>query len=412
MFVQLPIVAFVCAVLVLVPVPWHWRAGNVSTLSISAWLFVSNIIYGVGAIVWADTVLNVAPVYCDIATKLQIGSTIALPAAMFSLCMHLERVSSIRQVRTTRSDKRRRQVVDIILCFGVPAVYMAVHYVVQGHRFDIVEGFGCRPTIYESIASVILMWIPPLLFSLGGCIFAAMAFAHFWQRRATFAKHLQNSNSTLTTGRYFRLMTMAIVEMIFGLLVISIDMWFSLRGGLRPWISWDNVHSNFSEIAYFPLVLLPKSTLSWVFAIWVTIPIASLFFFGFFAFGQDAIKEYSATFSWIRRNVLRLPDRSSTSSLVSASGSFGSARMPKPELTTLDLEASKVEEAYPSYTPRSIETFDMAYTPSTMPYRCSQVDDDRESIVPPYVNSSHPVRSSIEKGDDCEEFTLNGHDAV
>ncbi|KAF9221758.1 fungal pheromone STE3G-protein-coupled receptor [Gyrodon lividus] len=323
MFVQLPVVAFICAVLVLVPVPWHWRAGNVPTLSMSAWLFVGNIIYGIGAILWGDTVLNVAPVYCDIATKLQIGSTIALPATMFTLCMHLERISSVRQVKTTQSDKRRRQVVDLVFCFGVPVAYMAVHYVVQGHRFDIVEGFGCRPAIYESIASIFLMWIPPLLFSIGGCILAAIAFVHFWQRRATFTKHLQNSNSTLTTSRYFRLMTMAILEMIFGVLVISIDMWFSLRGGLRPWISWQNVHSNFLEIAYFPLVFLPKTTLSWTFALWVEIPIASVFFFGFFAFGQEARKEYSATFIWIRRNILRLPDRPTNEGLKSMSSYIG-----------------------------------------------------------------------------------------
>ncbi|KIJ08353.1 hypothetical protein PAXINDRAFT_88955 [Paxillus involutus ATCC 200175] len=322
MFVELPVVTFICAVLVLIPVPWHWRAGNVPTLSMSAWLFVSNIVYGINAIVWGDTVLNVAPVYCDIATKLQIGSTIGLPAAMFSLCMHLERISSVRQVRTSLSDKRRRQLVDLVLCFGVPVIYMAVHYVVQGHRFDIVEGFGCRPTIYESIASIFLMWIPPVLFSIGGCILAAIAFAHFWQRRATFAKHLQHSNSTLTTSRYFRLMTMAIVEMIFGILVISIDMWFSLRGGLRPWISWQNVHSNFSEIAYFPLVLLPETTLSWVFAIWIEIPVASVIFFGFFAFGQEAMKEYFSTFTWIRRKVLRIPDQPSGNNLKSISDSI------------------------------------------------------------------------------------------
>ncbi|EGO28759.1 hypothetical protein SERLADRAFT_406183 [Serpula lacrymans var. lacrymans S7.9] len=311
MFAQLPVVAFLCAVLVLIPFPWHWRAGTVSTLAISVWLFVSNLIFGIDAIIWGDTVLSVAPVWCDIATKIQMGSNVALPAAMFCLCMHLERVSSVRQARTTCSEKRRRQIVDSLLCFGVPAIYMALHYVVQGHRFDIVEGFGCRPTIYVSVASIFLIWVPPLFFSVGACIFAAMAFSHFWRRRATFAKHLQNSNTALTTGRYFRLMCMAIVEMFFGLLVTSLNMWFSLRGGLRPWISWGNVHSNFSEVAYFPLAIIPQAELAWTFALWFMIPIASIIFFGFFAFGQDAMKEYAATFAWIKHNVLRLPDTAS-----------------------------------------------------------------------------------------------------
>ncbi|KAG2040962.1 GPCR fungal pheromone mating factor [Suillus americanus] len=311
MFIQLPATAFVCAALVLIPIPWHWRAGNISTIAISLWLFVGNVTYGINAILWGDTVQNIAPVWCDITTKLEIGTTVALPAAMFTLCMHLERVAAIRHPSNTHSEKRYRQIMECALCFGVPLMYMALHYIVQGHRFDIIEGFGCRPTVYVSIASIFLIWVPPLVFSLGAGIFAATAFSHFWKRRATFAKHLKKSDSALTTGRYFRLMSMAIVEMFFGLLVTSLNMWWTMRPGLRPWISWKNVHSNWLEVAYFPLAIIPPTELAWTFALWFMIPIASIFFFLFFAFGQDALKEYGTTFTWIRRHVFRLRDRSS-----------------------------------------------------------------------------------------------------
>ncbi|KAG1901218.1 pheromone A receptor-domain-containing protein [Suillus fuscotomentosus] len=311
MFVQLPATAFICATLVLVPIPWHWRAGNISTIAISLWLFVGNIIYGINSIIWGNTVQNIAPVWCDITTKLEVGSTVALPAAMFSLCMHLERVAAIRDLSLTHSKKRCRQIVESALCFGVPLIYMALQYIVQGHRFDIVEGFGCRPTIYVSIASIFLIWVPPLVFSLGAGIFAATAFSHFWKRRALFSKHLKNTGSALTPSRYFRLMSMAIVEMFFGLLVTILNMWWTMRPGLRPWISWENVHSDWLEVAYFPLAIIPPSELAWTFALWFTIPIASVFFFLFFAFGRDAVKEYGATFRWIRRHVLRVQDRPS-----------------------------------------------------------------------------------------------------
>lgn len=88
-------------------------------------------------------------------------------------------------------------------------------------------------------------------------------------------------------------------------------MWWTMRPGLRPWISWGNVHSNWLEVAYFPLAIIPPSELAWTFALWFTIPIASVFFFLFFAFGRDAVKEYGATFRWIRRHVLRVQDRPS-----------------------------------------------------------------------------------------------------
>jgi hypothetical protein len=63
---ELPIGAFVAAFLVLIPLPWHWRARNVPTLSIIAWLFVSNIILGVNTIIWADSIDITAVVWCDI----------------------------------------------------------------------------------------------------------------------------------------------------------------------------------------------------------------------------------------------------------------------------------------------------------------------------------------------------------
>jgi pheromone a factor receptor len=70
MQVWLPISAFIAAALVLIPLPSQWRAKNIGTLSMIAWLFVSNIIYAINSVIWAGTVLNVAPVWCDVGVLL------------------------------------------------------------------------------------------------------------------------------------------------------------------------------------------------------------------------------------------------------------------------------------------------------------------------------------------------------
>lgn len=67
MSAELPYVAFIAAALVLVPLPWHWRARNIATLSMIAWLFVINIIYGVDAVIWHHRVSRTAYVWCDIS---------------------------------------------------------------------------------------------------------------------------------------------------------------------------------------------------------------------------------------------------------------------------------------------------------------------------------------------------------
>nr|GAT45148.1 pheromone receptor Rcb2 B44 [Mycena chlorophos] len=302
----LPLGAFVGALLVLVPLPWHWRARNVPTLSIIAWLFISNIVLAVNSIVWAGSIEIRAEVWCDIATKIHIGATMTLPSCCLCLCMHLERIASVRQVHTTPEQKRRRRVFDILLCWGLPCLTMALHYVVQGHRFDIVEDVGCIPAIYVSVAAICLLYVPILMVILLTLIFASMALYHFFRRRITFARHLQDAASAMTPSRYFRLMAMALVQMLWSTGVTVATMVLTFRGGLRPWISWQNVHSDFGRVGQFPRFLLPSSTwASVLFSFWI-VPASSVLFFVFFAFGQDAVKEYRAVFVGARR-ILRLP---------------------------------------------------------------------------------------------------------
>ncbi|KAF8981165.1 GPCR fungal pheromone mating factor [Cyathus striatus] len=311
MHAELPVVSFICALLSLAPLPWHWRAGTVPTISLSIWLFFSNLINGINSIIWSGNVEIVAVVWCDIATKILMGANVALASSIFCLCVHLERVSSVRQVRTTPGQRRRRQIIDCLLCGGFPMIYMALHYIVQGHRFDIVEDFGCRPYTYVSWPSVIIIWIPPLLFSVASLIISGMAFRNFWIRRISFARHLQESSSALTPSKYFRLMSMSLVQMFWGLLVISLNMWFTMKHGLRPWTGWNDVHYNFSRVGLFPTIFLPTQDLAFTFALWWAVPISTLLFFGFFAFGQDAMKEYHACFRWVRRTIFRVSDKPS-----------------------------------------------------------------------------------------------------
>ena len=60
-------IAIISALSLLLPLPWHWRAGNVATLAIILWLFAINITYAVDAFIWSDNVNIVAEVWCDIS---------------------------------------------------------------------------------------------------------------------------------------------------------------------------------------------------------------------------------------------------------------------------------------------------------------------------------------------------------
>jgi pheromone a factor receptor len=52
-------------------------------------------------------------------------------------------------------------------------------YIVQGHRFDIVQDFGCRPTTYVSLAAIFILWLPLLLFSAASFVLSGAFFCPF-----------------------------------------------------------------------------------------------------------------------------------------------------------------------------------------------------------------------------------------
>ncbi|KAI0033047.1 GPCR fungal pheromone mating factor, partial [Vararia minispora EC-137] len=302
---ELPVGAFLAAALVLVPVSWHWRARSIPTLSIIAWLFLDNIILAVNAIVWSGNVNVVSLVWCDIAVRVEYASNLALPAACLCLTIRLERISSARSASTTLTSKRKWMWFDIMMCWGLPLLYLGLYYIVQGHRFDIVEDLGCRFTFYVSVAGLFLVMLPPLLLSFLTLIFAGLSLAHFFRRRIDFSKHLASSGSALTTARYLRLMLMSIVLMLWVLAVTSANVWFSSRTGLRPWISWDNVHSNWWQVGQFPQALMSQSDRTWVLALWWAVPVSAYINAMFFVFGEDALKEYRAWWMWIKDKALR-----------------------------------------------------------------------------------------------------------
>ena len=66
--IALPLAAFIGAVLVLIPLPSHWRARNYATISLIFWLFVINLIYGINSTIWNDNIRIRFLVWCDIST--------------------------------------------------------------------------------------------------------------------------------------------------------------------------------------------------------------------------------------------------------------------------------------------------------------------------------------------------------
>jgi hypothetical protein len=62
-----PVFSALSIVLVLLPLPWHWKARNTGTLLYIAWTVVGNLVFTINTIVWAGSFEDYAPIWCDIS---------------------------------------------------------------------------------------------------------------------------------------------------------------------------------------------------------------------------------------------------------------------------------------------------------------------------------------------------------
>jgi pheromone a factor receptor len=265
---------------------------------------------------------------------LKIGSEIALPASAFAL--------ALRVYRITLQKNRLPFGHELLICFGVPILIMSLRMfmpqdcdevqsnipadtVVQGHRFDIYEDFGCTPAIYVSIPSIFILDIPPLVFSTLALMFCSLALINFARQRVAFSRMVNDSrNLGLSKARYVRLMLITLVLGVWNALVISLTRSGTYRNGLLPWVSWDEVHADFwsFEGSQFRLDDIPEDVLVWVYLSWFSVPVTSLFVFSVFSFGAEAARDYRACARWIETTVFRR--KSGTPSMFATTRSVGS----------------------------------------------------------------------------------------
>ena len=161
--------------------------------------------------------------------------------------------------------------------------------------------------MYISIEAILIIWFPQLLFFAISFIFGALALHNFVRRRLTFSLHLDQSNSTMTTNRYLRLIAMAFTEMILGTSLTAFNIFSNVSVGLRPWISWENVHSNFSRVGLFSTSILPPQLITKIMIRWWTLPASSIIFFAFFGFGEESLEDYKKIWVWIKVKVFKRP---------------------------------------------------------------------------------------------------------
>ncbi|CAK5274736.1 unnamed protein product [Mycena citricolor] len=296
----LEIAPFLASSLVIATLPHHWRVGNIATLSIIAWLFVYNMMYGVNAVIWNGNDDIQAATWCDLATKLKIGADVALPGCCLCLARRLLRIAKGKEMSPPGW---RYLMPDILLCWGIPVLIMALHLVVQGHRFDIIENIGCLPAVYISWPSILILDLPAFLPAAGALLCCGMAIPKLYQRRQSFRVFLETTESSLTPSRYMRLMGLTLLLGLWNTILVAVSAVSAYIGGLQPYVSWPFVHAGFEFIGQFKNSDLSPSDVAFTYILWWAVPLSSVIFFLFFGTGSQVLQDYKAMAGGLSRAV-------------------------------------------------------------------------------------------------------------
>ncbi|KIJ20495.1 hypothetical protein PAXINDRAFT_68114, partial [Paxillus involutus ATCC 200175] len=127
------------------------------------------VILFINSIIWNGNVINLAPVvWCDASAHL---SSLRPDKDDVSRSCTYEGISPM-----VVKQKSRDLYIDLAIGLGFPCFIMALQYVVQGHRFNIIEQTGCFPATYDTVPSLI-MW--PVVIGLISAVLARWGFMNW-----------------------------------------------------------------------------------------------------------------------------------------------------------------------------------------------------------------------------------------
>ncbi|KAH8108401.1 GPCR fungal pheromone mating factor [Phellopilus nigrolimitatus] len=247
----LPLVNFLCAFLVLLPLRSLFTHWNTGVWMYAVWVSLSCLAHAVNAIVWRDNADVVAPVWCDISVRIFIGEAIAVPAASLTMTRRIFHIVHLRgSVASTYYEKRRATLFDLAIVLGLPLLNIVLSYIVQGHRFNIFEEVGCQPAIVNTAAGIcpFTSIAPGYRLDFDGFIVRS-----YLERRKALNEMIA-SDPDVPYRRFCRVLALGCVDAALTVPCSAFLVWANATqvGPVVPWTGWVAVHAGFARIAQVP----------------------------------------------------------------------------------------------------------------------------------------------------------------
>ncbi|KAF8646441.1 hypothetical protein AX16_007217 [Volvariella volvacea WC 439] len=188
---------------------------------------------------------------------------------------------------------------------GVPSLIMILHFIPQGHRYNVFEDVGCFPFVWNATTAYAVTWAPHLVISLISLVYCVLTIRAFWQTRSQLNELLSSGGyRNLNTARYFRLMALAGTDAICTTPMVILVIVQNINLGVIEWIGWSDAHILWDRVDQFPSMLWANSPMGPVLELnrWA-FPACAFVFFAFFGFADEAMKNYRSAAKSISRTI-------------------------------------------------------------------------------------------------------------
>ncbi|EME82526.1 mating-type factor pheromone receptor [Pseudocercospora fijiensis CIRAD86] len=282
------------AIIICPSLSWHASNRNVGATVLVAATIYANFQNFLNAVIWSND--NVEVWYsgvglCDLEIRIQIMLQSLYLAAISCILRALARALDTDRATwsQTKAQRRRSYAIDLVCCLGIPSIQMITLYIVQPFRYWIYGISGCVVPGDLSWLRVVLMLLPPLLWTLF-CVYlsskAVLILVRLLRYRMNFNSVLRNAQTT--KSRFFRLYALCILSILGNL---PIQIWLlvlNIGAGVTSY-SWDDVH-NPTLWDWNTAVKMPANgTIIFDRYIWMA---GGILIFLLFGFGRDAVKMY------------------------------------------------------------------------------------------------------------------------
>ncbi|KAI0055651.1 STE3-domain-containing protein [Artomyces pyxidatus] len=292
-------------ILVLIPFYWHAEGGNTGTCLFMFWSALGCFNSFVNSRVWNGNVLNVAPVWCDISTRIIIAINVAIPLS--TLCI-TRRLYLITSDVAPKLNKRREALIDLSIGFGLPILDVILSYIVQGHRANILEDVGCWPATVNTDWSYLILFSWPIIIGFISAYYGMRAMLNFYTRRKELNSMISSGSThdsfSYQRSLYIRLMVLALVDICLTVPIASYLVYLDRSSpSYYPYASWAWIHADFWRIDQIPAVIW-KATTEGVATIelsrWSNV-LSAFVFFALFGLAQEAQKNYRIFGGFVKR---------------------------------------------------------------------------------------------------------------